>query len=224
MLDTRSESEAGRVIGDRPSGQAASVGSITDGDTFVTTDDVRIRFIGIDAPESSAHRFGSAECLGTDASEHLAELLPPGTDVEVVFDVERLDRYGRTLAYIYRSHDGLFINRAMVADGFAQPATYPPNVAHVDDFVEASREARAAGRGLWSDACADGAEAPPTTSREGQEARRCESAYPDACIPSPPPDLDCEDVAERRFRVLPPDPHNFDADRNGLGCENGPSA
>jgi micrococcal nuclease len=39
------------------------------------------------------------------------------------------------------------------------------------------------------------------------------------CIPSPPPDLDCGDIADRRFIVLPPDPHNFDGDANGIGCE-----
>jgi hypothetical protein len=47
----------------------------------------------------------------------------------------------------------------------------------------------------------------------------CDPAYPDSCIPPPPPDLDCSDVDERRFAVLPPDPHNFDGDRNDIGCE-----
>lgn len=47
----------------------------------------------------------------------------------------------------------------------------------------------------------------------------CDPAYPDACIPPAPPDLDCGDVAARRFTVLPPDPHNFDGDGDGVGCE-----
>jgi micrococcal nuclease len=47
----------------------------------------------------------------------------------------------------------------------------------------------------------------------------CDPAYPDVCIASPPPDLDCKDVSYRKFRVLSPDPHNFDGDGNGLGCE-----
>jgi micrococcal nuclease len=47
----------------------------------------------------------------------------------------------------------------------------------------------------------------------------CDAAYPDVCIPPPPPDLDCPQVAERNFRVLPPDPHQFDGDRDGIGCE-----
>ncbi len=39
------------------------------------------------------------------------------------------------------------------------------------------------------------------------------------CIPSPPPDLDCKDIPYRRFKVLPPDPHGFDRDGDGIGCE-----
>jgi hypothetical protein len=47
----------------------------------------------------------------------------------------------------------------------------------------------------------------------------CDRAYPDAYIPPASRDLDCSDVDERMFAVLPPDPHNFDGDRNGIGCE-----
>jgi len=50
----------------------------------------------------------------------------------------------------------------------------------------------------------------------------CDPSYPDVCIPSPPPDLDCGQISDRRFRVLPPDPHGFDgSDDDGLGCESG---
>lgn len=48
----------------------------------------------------------------------------------------------------------------------------------------------------------------------------CDPAYPDFCIPSPPPDLNCKDIPQKRFTVLPPDPHKFDKDQNGVGCEN----
>jgi hypothetical protein len=49
----------------------------------------------------------------------------------------------------------------------------------------------------------------------------CSPAYPTVCIAPPPPDLDCKDIPYRRFVVLPPDPHRFDSDHNGLGCEQG---
>ncbi|MEZ4868790.1 MAG: hypothetical protein R3C14_46125 [Caldilineaceae bacterium] len=47
----------------------------------------------------------------------------------------------------------------------------------------------------------------------------CDPSYPTVCIPPPPPDLDCGDIPYRRFTVRPPDPHNFDRDHDGIGCE-----
>jgi len=58
--------------------------------------------------------------------------------------------------------------------------------------------------------------ATPTSPRAG-----CDAAYPTVCIPSPPPDLDCGDIPYRRFTVLAPDPHRFDSDNDGIGCESG---
>jgi len=49
--------------------------------------------------------------------------------------------------------------------------------------------------------------------------QQCDKSYPDFCIPSPPPDLNCKDISRKNFRVLPPDPHRFDRDKDGIGCE-----
>jgi micrococcal nuclease len=49
--------------------------------------------------------------------------------------------------------------------------------------------------------------------------RQCDAAYPGVCIPSPPPDLDCGEISHRNFQVLSPDPHRFDGDKDGIGCE-----
>ena len=51
----------------------------------------------------------------------------------------------------------------------------------------------------------------------------CDPSYPDVCIPSPPPELSCEEIDFSDFVVLQPDPHGFDANRNGIGCESEPS-
>ncbi len=59
----------------------------------------------------------------------------------------------------------------------------------------------------------------PQSTATPAPAARCDPAYPDVCIPPPPPDLDCADIPYRNFRVLPPDPHRFDGDRDGIGCE-----
>ncbi len=56
--------------------------------------------------------------------------------------------------------------------------------------------------------------APPPTPQSN-----CDPAYPTVCIPSPPPDLDCRDIDFQSFTVLPPDPHLFDGNQNGIGCE-----
>lgn len=59
----------------------------------------------------------------------------------------------------------------------------------------------------------------PTPTPTTQPAARCDPSYPDVCIPPYPPDLDCGEIRYRNFRVLPPDPHGFDRDRDGIGCE-----
>ena len=48
---------------------------------------------------------------------------------------------------------------------------------------------------------------------------KCDSSYPNNCIPSPPPNLNCGDISEKSFKVLSPDPHGFDRDGDGIGCE-----
>ena len=60
---------------------------------------------------------------------------------------------------------------------------------------------------------------PPGATPEPASGAGCSPAYPTVCIPPPPPDLDCRDIAFRRFTVLPPDPHHFDGDHDGIGCE-----
>lgn len=132
-----------------PPGDAAAVERVVDGDTIVVTGGERVRLIGVDTPETKDPR-KAVQCFGKEASAHTEALLPPGTAVRLVYDVERRDRYRRTLAYVYRETDGLFVNADLVASGYAQILTIPPNVAHADDFRALQAEARDAGRGLWS--------------------------------------------------------------------------
>jgi len=130
----------------------ATVTRVIDGDTIVVRVDgvdERVRLIGIDTPESVDPR-RPVMCFGKEAGAHMESLVPPGTPVRLERDVEGRDRYDRLLAYVHRASDGLFVNLAMVADGFADQYTFPPNVAHTDDFRIAVAEARAEGRGLWS--------------------------------------------------------------------------
>jgi hypothetical protein len=59
----------------------------------------------------------------------------------------------------------------------------------------------------------------PTAAPTAASQTGCDPSYPTVCIPPPPPDLNCADIPYRRFQVLPPDPHHFDGNHNGIGCE-----
>ncbi|HYF12248.1 MAG TPA: thermonuclease family protein [Actinomycetota bacterium] len=137
-----------------PRGQRGGtlVTRVVDGDTaHVELDgrDVTIRFIGIDTPESVAPG-QPVECFGPEAADYTTDRLE-GARVRVEFDVEREDRFGRTLAYVWIG-DELF-NETLLRHGYALVTTFPPNVRYVDRFVTAQRDARERGRGLWR-ACA----------------------------------------------------------------------
>jgi micrococcal nuclease len=128
------------------------VTKVTDGDTIhveIGGGDETVRLIGIDTPESVDPR-SPVECFGLEASAHLKDLIPVGSEVRLVRDIEARDRYDRLLAYVYRASDDLFVNLQMAIDGYALQLTYPPNIAHVEEITDAVREAREAGRGLWS--------------------------------------------------------------------------
>lgn len=145
---TSEQSDAGAVAGARGA-ETTTVVRVVDGDTLVVGGDVRVRLIGIDTPEVHDPRT-PVECFGREASRRMEQILPPGTAIRLEYDVERTDRYGRTLAYVYRAADDLFVNVALVRDGYAVVATYPPDVAHVDEIRDAERSAREANRGLWA--------------------------------------------------------------------------
>jgi micrococcal nuclease len=140
-----------RVVGDDGPPGTAVVRQVVDGDTLTVEIggvEERVRLLGIDTPESVDPR-RPVECFGKEAARRTAELLPRGTRVRLVRDVEARDQYRRLLAYVYRADDNLFVNLALVRDGYANVLTYPPNVAHADEFVAAAASARAGRRGLW---------------------------------------------------------------------------
>ncbi|OAI44425.1 hypothetical protein AYO38_09720 [bacterium SCGC AG-212-C10] len=60
---------------------------------------------------------------------------------------------------------------------------------------------------------------PPTIAPTTDARAGCSPAYPTVCIPPAPPDLNCKDIPYKRFQVLPPDPHDFDSNHDGVGCE-----
>jgi micrococcal nuclease len=124
---------------------------VVDGDTIRVSLDGRsepVRYIGVDTPESK--RPGTpVQCFARRAAAENARLVR-GERLRLVFDVERRDRFGRLLAYVYRARDGVFVNAALVRGGFARTLTVPPNVRFAARFTALAAEARRTGRGLWS--------------------------------------------------------------------------
>jgi micrococcal nuclease len=199
-------------------GDPATVARVIDGDTIEVDLDgeiLDVRLIGIDTPET-VHPSEPVGCYGPAASAFTTSRLE-GQDVRLEFDIEPLDQYGRTLAYIWLD-DELF-NETLVARGFALVDTFPPNVKYVDRFLAAQRAARSHERGLWGAVCNEPKPEPVDTGGGG--GGNCDPSYPDVCIPPYPPDLDCGDVPFSFFEVKPPDPHDFDSDDDPdlIGCE-----
>jgi micrococcal nuclease len=190
--------------------ESATVLEVVDGDTLrVRLDDGRVesvRLIGIDAPERG-------DALSAQAATALAQLVA-GRRISMTRDVSERDRFDRLLRYVWVGDT--LVNAELVRRGLAEARRYPPDVMLASVLEQAQAEAVRDGVGMWESGQPP---APITTLAAGDGDPACDPAYPDLCIPSPPPDLDCSDIPHRRFRVLPPDPHQFDGNRDGIGCE-----
>jgi len=189
------------------------VSRVVDGDTFRVIMDggqeEAVRMLGVDTPET-VKPGAPVEAYGKEASDFTKRLLSNQT-VCLELDVQERDRYGRLLAYVYLE-DGTFVNELIIAEGLAQVLTISPNVKYADQFLEQQRQAREAGKGLWSDA-------PPPSASSGSSSPGNGGAGE--------PDRDCSDFktqseAQQFFIEAggpERDPHRLDRDGNGKVCE-----
>ena len=198
-----------------------------DGDTIDLASGARVRLLQIDTPEP-----GTGECYSRAAGRELRRLLPVGASVVLEVDpqLDRVDAYGRLLRYVRRG--GVNVNLELVRRGAGTVWFYRGERGrYAGRLLSAARSARSARRGIWG-ACPHAVWNPlgPATTGPGSGgepgttpgrgiAGSCDPSYPTVCIPPPPPDLDCGDIPHRRFQVRPPDPHGFDGEGDGLGCE-----
>ena len=139
-------------------GLRAVVTHVVDGDTVdldISGSTERARLLGIDTPET-VKPDAPVDCFGPEASARTKALLPSGTAVVIQRDREARDRYGRLLVYVWRQRDRLFINDALVRDGFARTLSIEPNTAHRADLAAAMAAARARSTGLWATCPPDG--------------------------------------------------------------------
>jgi micrococcal nuclease len=200
--------------------EGGTVAYVIDGDTLVLSSGPHVRFLQIDSTE-----VGSGDCYSRAAAKDLRRLLPSGTPIRLESDppLDRVDRYGRLLRYVFRGSAN--VNVQLVARGDATVWFYGGvRGRYAGALLRAQSSARAARRGLWG-ACnvtwsvGSRAVVRPRGAHALVGQTRCDPSYPTVCIPPPPPDLDCADIRYRHFKVLAPDPHHFDGNHDGIGCE-----
>lgn len=118
---------------------------VIDGDTIEIEGGGRVRYLGIDTPETvDPHR--PVGCFGKEASKKNKELVERKY-VRLEKDITDKDKYGRLLRYVFV--DDKFVNLELVQGGYALLLTIPPDVKYTDQLLTAQQEAREAKRGLW---------------------------------------------------------------------------
>jgi micrococcal nuclease len=129
-----------------PKPQAGTVSQVADGDTIRLTNGKRVRLVQIDAP-----KLHLGECYGARARSDLIKLIPRGRRVRLELDakLDQVDEHGRQLAYVFAG--GTNVNVEQVRRGAARLFFYRGRRGrYADRLRQAAREARSAGRGLWS--------------------------------------------------------------------------
>lgn len=231
------------AFGEAPTGptEVGTVVSVTDGDTIrVNIDGVEypVRYIGVSTPEIQ----NPLEWMGPEAAAANAGLVE-GRDVILEKDVSETDQFDRLLRHVWIEEGAgyLLVNLELVRLGFAQVTTFPPDVKYIDElYTPAQREAVEDGIGLWGPSptpvptprptpiptarpTAVPTAAPAVIQPLVPQPTNCELSYPGLCIPIGSADIDCGEIAARRFAVVwtvpNPDPHGFDGDGDGIGCE-----
>jgi micrococcal nuclease len=143
----------------RPGLTPAAVTRVVDGDTIrvqIDGDEYRVRYIGIDTPETVDPR-RPVGCFGKEASERNRQLVE-GQTVGLEKDVSETDSFDRLLRYVWV--EDRMVNATLVEEGYALASTYPPDVRYSVRFAALQSEAREAARGLWGAACANATDAP----------------------------------------------------------------
>lgn len=207
---------------------------VVDGDTVRASVDGKsesIRVIGINSPESTTR----TECFGSAASKKAKEFLE-GKWIQLEKDTSQSDRdkYGRLLRYVWFD-SGTDFGRRMIEEGYAYEYTYDIPYSKQAEYRETQKYAEKRSHGLWSAGTCDGKRtkpAPKLTAPKPQPVApapaprpkpapaprsNCDPNYT-PCVPNVSYDLDCADIGFS-VRVIGSDPHRFDGDDDGYGCE-----
>ena len=127
------------------------VTNVIDGDTIILENGERVRYIGVDAPETH-HPEKPVECFGREATQRNQELVE-GQYVTLESDQSDRDQYSRLLRYVYVND--IFVNATLIEEGFAYSYYYPPDTKHYQDLVNLELQAKEDNLGLWAACAAD---------------------------------------------------------------------
>jgi micrococcal nuclease len=189
-VSSEEEFDSHRCIGDAKC-VSQLITEIIDGDTIYTVN-YKIRLSLVDTPEINEPGYA-------EATAFTAQMCPVGSFATIdQDDLQKYDQYDRLLANVFCN--GKSLNSALVYAGHAEISTRYCDISEFSEYPWAQRF---------------GCAIPEPEIVENN----CDPSYPDFCIASYPPDLDCEDISQKRFTVLQPDLHRFDGDKNGIGCE-----
>ncbi len=194
--------------------------SVVDGDTIKVNELGTLRLIGIDTPETKDPR-KTVQCFGKEASNKASEYLA-GKKVYLEFDpANRIDKYGRTLAYIYRE-DGFFYNSEMIKQGFAHSYIQFPH-PKLDEFNNYQKTAKESQIGFWSANTCNG-----DTTKSAEQPKQVVSPTPTkSTAPAPINDTvyyaNCTAVRAAGkapiYKGQPGYSSKLDRDGDGIGCE-----
>ncbi len=165
------------------------VTKVIDGDTIYTSN-YKIRLSLVDTPERD-------ELGYSKATSFTAKMCPVGSFITIdQDDIQLYDQYDRLLANVFCN--GKSLNSALLYNGHAEISTRYCSISEFVDYPWAQKFGCVIPESIESD---------------------CDVSYPDFCIPVNSSDLDCGDIVQKKFTVLQPDPHKFDGDKDGIGCE-----
>ena len=191
------------------------VTEIIDGDT-IKVDGQSIRFALVNTPEYGQSGYNQA-------TDFIARICPVNSPVLVdEDDGQTQGSYGRIIAVVHCN--GVNLNEQILGVGLAEILT---SFCYQSEFASHSwAQKYGCGSSQQEYSPPKSQPTPPKTqpsqpkSESSQpEQPSCDPSYPDFCIPPSPPDLDCDDIAANDFTVFYPDPHRFDGDNDGIGCE-----
>lgn len=183
-----------------------TVTEVVDGDTL-DVDNIRIRLALVNTPEVNepgyleAKQFVETSCaLGTHAK----------VDED---DGQKGGSFDRMIAKVYCDSNPASLNELLLNSSHAN---IMPEFCGVSEFASNDWSVKYCSTNQPRIEVSNKNLVESTTT---EQTGKCDSSYPDFCIPSPPPDLDCGEISQKKFTVSGSDPHGFDRDGDGIGCE-----